>query len=407
MSFNQDELQAPAWLNDEFFLDVMRESTNDPSIELTSECVLRPGTNQGDHYGSVMFRTTVNYRSHKLGDEKSINLIMKTKPEADGLKKSILEDNQIFAIEIDMYRNTLPKIARVLKGIGEEYKYPQFVYGALAPRTILILEDISDQGWVMGDFICTLDEMKPIVKNIAMLHAASVMLASEDSKFAVDHSHATASIFMRFGGMVKKGFDAVMMLTVLDPEFAHFGKPLESFMRNLTSFFESSFGPSTAIQNVLIHGDFHFKNLLHKDDTVGRHTDTIFLDYQISCWTTPVVDLYSMLDLISSQEVKDKHRSELIYMYHEQYSDLLKRMGFAGKISTLLELQMELLKFAVLELFHYIVFSSYRYMDETVTDIEALLKGEVDLEIVNIADFKKLMHTELTRFLHQGTLCNS
>ena len=30
----------------------------------------------------------------------------------------------------------------------------------------------------MGDFISTLDDMKPIVKDIAMFHAASVMLES-------------------------------------------------------------------------------------------------------------------------------------------------------------------------------------------------------------------------------------
>uniref|UniRef100_A0A182QXM0 CHK kinase-like domain-containing protein n=1 Tax=Anopheles farauti TaxID=69004 RepID=A0A182QXM0_9DIPT len=268
MSYNQDELQAPAWLNDAFFLTVLRESENDPTIELTRGCVLRPGTNKGDHYGSVMFRTTASYRSNHSAKEKSIHLIMKTKPEAEGLKKDILDDNKIFAIEIDMYRKTLPDIARMLKDIGEEYKYPRFIYGALAPQTILILEDISHQGWVMGDFIGTLDEMKPIVKNIAMLHAGSVMLAS--------------------------------------------------------------------------------KNLLHQVDANGRHTDTIFLDYQICCWTSPVIDLFSMLDIMASQEVKDKHRSELIYMYYQHYSTFLKRMGFGGKITTLLELQMELMQHAAL-----------------------------------------------------------
>ena len=54
----------------------------------------------------------------------------------------------------------------------------RYIYGALKPRTILILEDISDQGWIMSDFISTLDDMKPIVKDIAMFHAASVMLES-------------------------------------------------------------------------------------------------------------------------------------------------------------------------------------------------------------------------------------
>uniref|UniRef100_A0A182JZL4 CHK kinase-like domain-containing protein n=1 Tax=Anopheles christyi TaxID=43041 RepID=A0A182JZL4_9DIPT len=404
MSYNQDELEAPAWLNDEFFRDVMRESNNDQTIELTQACVLRPGTNKGDHYASVMFRTTVTYRSKRTNEEKSVNLIMKTKPEAEGLKKELLEDDGLFAIEIDMYSKTLPEMARLLKEIGEEYNFPRYIYGTLKPRTILILEDISGQGWVMGDFISTLDDMKPIVRDIARFHAASIMMESSDVTFARRFGYSMGDKFMGFEGMIKKGFGDLMQLTEKYPEFAHFAKPLEKFQANLREFYVALYDPSKTHQNVLIHGDFHSKNMLHKVDAEGRHTDTILLDYQICCWTTPAIDLYYLLDMIPTQELKDKYRYELIYMYYQQYSDLLRRLGYLGKIPTLLDLQIELLRYAGLELFHYAIFSSFRYMDQSAIDIEALLKGELDNPVLNNPEFKKLMHTELTRFLHQGTL---
>ncbi|XP_041787141.1 uncharacterized protein LOC121602444 [Anopheles merus] len=404
MAYNQDELVAPGWLNDEFFRDVMRESNNDPTIELIKSCVLRPGTNKGDHYASVMFRTTVTYRSQRSSEEKSVNIIMKTKPEADGLKKELLDDDRLFAIEMEMYSKVLPEMTRMLKEIGEEYKYPRYIYGALKPRTILILEDISDQGWVMGDFISTLDDMKPIVKDIAMFHAASVMLESADSTFVARHNYSIAEKFMGFKGMITKGFGDLMHLTQTCSEFAHFARPLGRFQENLHKFFTSLYIPSKTIQNVLIHGDFHGKNMLHQVDAEGRHTDTILLDYQICCWTSPAVDLYYLLDMIPTQEVKDKHRSELIYMYYQNYSDLLKRLGYMGKIPSLLDLQIELLRYAGLEIFHYAMFSSFRYMDQTAIDIEAYLKGELENPAFNNPEFKKLIHNELTRFLHQGTL---
>ena len=50
------------------------------------------------------------------------------------------------------------------------------------------------------------------------------------------------------------------------------------------------------------------------------------------------------------------------------------------------------------------MFSSFRYMDQTAIDIEAYLKGELENPAFNNPEFKKLMHSELTRFLHQGTL---
>ncbi|XP_049284915.1 uncharacterized protein LOC125764588 [Anopheles funestus] len=403
-TYNLDELEAPAWLNDEFFCNVMRESNNDPTIELTSACVLRPGTNKGDHYASVMFRTTVKYRSKRSKTENSVNIIMKTKPEAEGLKKELLEDDTLFAIEIDMYTKTLPEMARMLKEIGEEYKYPRFIYGALKPRAIFILEDISDQGWVMADYITTLDDMKPTVRDIAMFHAASVMIESSDPTFAERYAYAMGEKYMGFEGLIKKSFGDLMQLTVSCSEFAHFAKPLEKFQENLREFYVGLYDPSKTYQNVLIHGDFHYKNMLHKIDDKGRHEDTILLDYQICCWTSPAIDLYYLLDMIPTQEVKDGHRSELIYMYYQQYTDLLKRLGYLGKIPTLLDLQIELLGYAGLELVHYAIFSAIRYMDQSAIDIEAMLKGEVDNPVLNNPEFKKLMHTELTRFLHQGTL---
>ena len=125
MSCHRDQPEAPAWLNDEFFRDVMRESNNDSSIELTSACILRPGTSKKDHYGSVMFRTTVTYQSKRLAEEKFVDIIMKTKPEADGLMKDLLDDDGLFVVEIEMYSKVLPEVTRLLKEIGEEYKYPR------------------------------------------------------------------------------------------------------------------------------------------------------------------------------------------------------------------------------------------------------------------------------------------
>uniref|UniRef100_A0A3F2YWK5 CHK domain-containing protein n=1 Tax=Anopheles epiroticus TaxID=199890 RepID=A0A3F2YWK5_9DIPT len=256
----------------------------------------------------------------------------------------------------------------------------------------------------MGDFISTLDDMKPIVKDIAMFHAASVVLESSDSTFAGRYAYSMGDKFMGFEGMIKKGFGDLMQLTQKYPEFAHFAKPLEKFQEQLREFYVSLYDPSKTYQNVLIHGDFHSKNMLHKLEAEGRHTDTILLDYQICCWTSPAIDLYYLLDMIPTQELKDQYRSELIYMYYQQFSDYLQRLGFLGKIPTLLDLQIELLRYAGLEMFHYAIFSSFRYMDQSAIDIEALLKGELGNPVLNNPEFKEIMHRELTRFLHQGTL---
>ncbi|XP_050084736.1 uncharacterized protein LOC126570789 [Anopheles aquasalis] len=358
----------------------------------------------GDHYASVMFRTTVTYRSKKDPAEKSINLIMKTKPEAEGMKKDLLEDDQLFSIEIRMYQKVLPEMARLLQGIGEEYKYPRYIYGSLKPLTILILEDISSQGWVMDELIQTYDDMKPIVKAIAMFHAASVVIESNDPTFAEENNFSLAEVMLGFKPLINKGFDDLMYLTKTYPEFAHFATPLENFKRNLSNFLIPLYKPSTTIQNVLIHGDFQYKNMLHQIDENRRHTDTMLIDYQACNWATPAVDLFNLLDIIADQPVKDNHRDELLMLYHQHFSDLLKRLGFVGKIPTLLDLQLELLRCEGFEMFHYAIFTTFRYIGPGPLDLDAMLRGEINNPALDDPEFRKLMLKELTRFLHHGIL---
>lgn len=120
-----DELRAPDWLNDQFFLEVIRKAQNDPSITLCHGCKLRPGTNPGDHFGSTMFRTAVHYRSNRFHSERAISLIMKTTTEAEGYKKEVLKDNSLFDTEIKMYSEVLPAMSKVLKEAGEHLEIPR------------------------------------------------------------------------------------------------------------------------------------------------------------------------------------------------------------------------------------------------------------------------------------------
>uniref|UniRef100_A0A182JI34 CHK domain-containing protein n=1 Tax=Anopheles atroparvus TaxID=41427 RepID=A0A182JI34_ANOAO len=208
---------------------------------------------------------------------------------------------------------------------------------------------------------------------------------------------------MSFELMINKGFNDLLYLAQTYPEFAPFAKPLMKFQRDLRKVLDAAYTPSTTFQNVLNHGDFQIKNMLHQIDAQGRHTDTILLDYQICCWTTPAIDLYCLLDMQATQELKDSSRNELLYLYYQKYAELLKRMGFVGKIPTLLDLQIELLRCAGIEMFHYAVFQSFRYLAADM-DMEAFVTGACVNPALNNPEYKKLMYTELSRLLHQGTL---
>ena len=124
MEVPRDEKNSPVWLNDDFFLQVIREFTHDPNARLCHGCKLRPGTKPGEHFASVMYRTTIHYRCQQ-GKEASVDVIMKIKPYQPGLKKDVLAEGDLFLREIRIYSQVLPEMKRRLEEIGETFHYPR------------------------------------------------------------------------------------------------------------------------------------------------------------------------------------------------------------------------------------------------------------------------------------------
>lgn len=125
--YDADELQAPAWLDDQFFENAVRSFANDASIEIVGGCELRPATKGGDHYASIMFRTTVRYRSGRCSqtEEQTLDLVIKALPTAEGFKRDLTKDSGLFETEIKMYSEVLPAMTKLLKDIGEHLEVPR------------------------------------------------------------------------------------------------------------------------------------------------------------------------------------------------------------------------------------------------------------------------------------------
>lgn len=112
---NKDELEAPTWLDQSFFENVLQTYHSDPSVAI-KDFQITPGTAAGDHFASIMFKIAVNY-VRSTGAE-TIKLIMKLMPHADGFKKEMLKESPAFNNEIRMYNEILPKMESVLSDAG-------------------------------------------------------------------------------------------------------------------------------------------------------------------------------------------------------------------------------------------------------------------------------------------------
>lgn len=214
----------------------------------------------------------------------------------------------------------------------------------------------------------------------------------------------------------------------------------ETFIPNLetfkTQFMSRALKTYTANRsdfgyNVLNHADFHLKNLLFKKTAGGAvedfyfvsnccwHTRTIHLrfhtfqiDYQISIYATPAIDLIYALYYFVSSVNRQQHRDELIAIYHQQFVESLKKFGYLKPPPSLIDLKVELLRNGNLEVLVAICLSIFFYFDFTQMSAEDMDMGEGTKKAKRRmyregAGFKDVILKELSGFLFNGFIWSS
>lgn len=100
--------------------------------------------------------------------------------------------------------------------------------------------------------------------------------------------------------------------------------------------------------NVLVHGDCHTNNAMFTHDDENNITSCLLVDYQMSYWTSPVIDL--MYFLVGSPEIgiKVKYFDYLIYHYYKNFAATLRKLGYKKKIPTATDIHIDILKRGVM-----------------------------------------------------------
>uniref|UniRef100_A0A1B0CQS7 CHK kinase-like domain-containing protein n=1 Tax=Lutzomyia longipalpis TaxID=7200 RepID=A0A1B0CQS7_LUTLO len=89
-------------------------------------------------------------------------------------------------------------------------------------------------------------------------------------------------------------------------------------------------------------------------------TETMFLDFQMSHWGSPGVDLIPIFYAMGNAECR-KRRGEILFAYHEALEGYMKRLGCLTKCPSLLELNGDLLKMGAVEVVWGITFLPFFY----------------------------------------------
>ncbi|XP_037947060.1 uncharacterized protein LOC119678997 [Teleopsis dalmanni] len=409
-NFNDDELVAPEWLNNDFLQKVIENYEKTKDVEV-SNFKLTPGTVKGDHYASVMFRANVDY--NLKGSQKTKSVIIKTMPEVEGQKKELLKETHVFETEIKIYTEILPKFETVLRSIGDDTKIgPNCLHYSLHPKKCIVFEDLVPLGYaVQRDRDLEMDEIKEVMRKLAVFHAISYYLNKKEPKLFDNIQHGVMNEpSIRDNSFVTDGIEIFIEILNEVPTLRIYKKYFEVLQKDIfekcrQTFDEFRENPQSDGIYVLCHGDFHFKNLMLKNNPINEQVeDILLLDFQF-CYIGPIVnDLYNAFFMMISREQRLHHFDELLYLYYSHFKSTLNKTDFDGVVPKLSEIRAMFLKHKHFELFMLSSLLAMRY---------EFLKKDIDLEKMIMSkehrktqfmnkEFLDELHQLLPKYLHSG-----
>ncbi|XP_058817297.1 uncharacterized protein LOC131680600 [Topomyia yanbarensis] len=395
------------WLDTAFFEKVLRQGINDKNLTV-EDLLLCVHANVGEHYASTIYRANVQYRSQ--GKIEPIALIVKLVTS----KVNKFADNSSFENEVHQYRNVINPMQDLLKQAGaENYELcPKLMFASAEPQPVIVLEDVTPRKFETYKHLLNLENSKVIAAKLAKFHAASYCLnkdvtnknldnhsdglfkekPSEGVKFMEENFEIFADELSKWNGFEKYS----EKLFNLKPNFIKRGVEIFNQHNGNTSF------------KVLNHGDFHYNNMLVRlfADTTSV-LDALFIDFQLSFWGSPAVDLFYLLYLVCDKETRENHKQELIYYYHQRFTETLRNVGHMGTPPTLFEINSDLLKFGFLEVIIAACFMPFLFADYSAASSAIGCSQDAKAyrrQLYNNPQYRELIEPLLPYFLHKGFL---
>lgn len=336
---------VPAWLGNDFLENALRVGEENPNIRVASSEV-KAATIAGDNYASDMYRANVKTE----GKDRSI-IIKVSKPTSKGELENILEKADIFGQEIDAFTIALPAVHRLLKKAYKENFSPiaaQYLYSTTDnEKTAIVLEDLKVKGFKLAERDLGLDlkHCLLVMRKIAMYHAASIIVFNENPE--------TLKPFMSniFSSGQAQGFAPFFCSTVevcakevetLPDHKDRFADKLHKLSgKTMDEWYRAVQRDDTGF-NVLCHGDLWANNMMfrYSEDT-GEVQDVRLVDFQLSYWASPAVDLQYFLNSSAFPELLVKPEV-LIQEYYDYFCKTLSLLGYEHLQPTLTQINDEL-----------------------------------------------------------------
>lgn len=310
------------------------------------------------------------------------------------------------------YRDILPKVNNLLKSIGDEsclHPLCLQISDQTVPR-YFVFEDLRHREFKNADRKVGLDfdHMRLAMIKLGKWHASTAHLANIGSSSMDHHKLPNISSDVKFfHGLFENAMKSCSEEVATWPGFEKYAEKLLKLVPVTIAKGCKIYTRDDSEFNVLTHGDLWVNNIMYHYDSDKKPDDAIFVDYAVGFYGSPAIDLSYFLCSSGLETTNDSEWDLLIQIYHTELAGCLKKLGYAKKIPSLVDIQLAFLKKGFLGVMFSTFLIALRLLEDTKdADLGALLGEEPqDLEFRKklFSVFSEFYGGPVTVFRPQGT----
>ncbi|KAK4874388.1 hypothetical protein RN001_013748 [Aquatica leii] len=307
-----------------FFKNIIKKKfQNSIDVISTDESYVVP---PGENYVCELLRVVVKFSEKDRNDIQSVSLIVKRLLDNELVLK-FNEEIGFFSCEFSIYCYILPMMEKL------EYKKcvaPKTYYLSTQPKNMIVIEDLSTLNYKIANRQegLNLEHCLLCVEKLAYFHAASLALFEKNPKIMDEYSKGMfgkTELFMNLFSIV---FQETLNVCKREPSLQKYYKKINEDIKKKV-YTSTKRDPKF---NVLNHGDFWCNNLMFQYNKDGSLKDVLFVDFQLSAFASPFLDLHHFIATSTSLEVKENHITDILHHYYEAFVKNVKMLKIKTSI---------------------------------------------------------------------------
>lgn len=336
MSEKKRDETPPEWLTDSFLEKALRQSLNLDNLKIL-DSKTEMATAVGDNYASRLFRIHLSINEGN-GDDENKKLSVLVKTLSPGMMGEESRKWDIFPREGEALSKILPRLHAILKKTdpSQDQISATCYYTQGPPHEAIVIEDLRPAGFVLGNRFegLDMDHSILVLNSLAKLHAASLVLKKENPE-SLDNfmtsfwTHENSEVSEKF---MKPTFKMFSKDVLMWEEFEKEKRELysEKFTALCNEIVEKTINVwkrNDSDLNVFLHGDSWVNNFLFRYDTNGKVSKTKFVDFQLSNWNSPALDLQYFIFTSTAPNLRFERVDDFLKIYYEAFVSTLEKLN--------------------------------------------------------------------------------